>query len=253
MKPFSDTHMDEISKNIAKIILSEVYPKTCINFSLIRVGRNNDGGYVMVDDFKETDCLISYGIGGDVSFEKDLQNKIKLSHLYDHTIQNLPDNVKNSIFYKEEINSTKIDKTCDIEKSLKKLPDEKDFILKCDIEGSEWDILESCNEEDLSKFRQIVIEFHHFIQSNNSDVLDKYLNVLKKINKTHQSINVHGNNCGPWSFKKMDLPNVLEITYLRKTDYEFKNFDKELTEKYNMPNCPKKPEMIFLKSEYLIK
>ena len=98
MKPFSDTHMDEISKNIAKIILSEVYPKTCINFSLIRVGRNNDGGYVMVDDFKETDCLISYGIGGDVSFEKDLQNKIKLSHLYDHTIQNLPDNVKNSIF-----------------------------------------------------------------------------------------------------------------------------------------------------------
>ena len=108
-------------------------------------------------------------------------------------------------------------------------------------------------KEDLSKFRQIVIEFHHFIQSNNSDVLDKYLNVLKKINKTHQSINVHGNNCGPWSFKKMDLPNVLEITYLRKTDYEFKNFDKELTEKYNMPNCPKKPEMIFLKSEYLIK
>ena len=88
---------------------------------------------------------------------------------------------------------------------------------------------------------------------NLTDVLDKYLNVLKKINKTHQSINVHGNNCGPWSFKKMDLPNVLEITYLRKTDYEFKNFDKELTEKYNMPNCPKKPEMIFLKSEYLIK
>ena len=210
-----------------------------------------EGKHIFIDPGKKTLFSMMDDDGNYFSYTNKQRIKETKRIKYSSLLKNYKD--KQHITAIENTLSLFNSKTCDIEKSLKKLPDEKDFILKCDIEGSEWDILESCNEEDLSKFRQIVIEFHHFIQSNNSDVLDKYLNVLKKINKTHQSINVHGNNCGPWSFKKMDLPNVLEITYLRKTDYEFKNFDKELTEKYNMPNCPKKPEMIFLKSEYLIK
>lgn len=48
----------------------------CLNFksarNLIRVGRKNDGGYLVdADDIKRSKALVSFGINDDWSFEQD--------------------------------------------------------------------------------------------------------------------------------------------------------------------------------------
>jgi hypothetical protein len=42
-------------------------PQTAIGYSKIRVGRDGDGCYVMVDDFKDITAAFSFGIGNDAS------------------------------------------------------------------------------------------------------------------------------------------------------------------------------------------
>ena len=52
---------------------------------LVRLGKNNDGGYlVSKKDIKNTDNLISLGVSFDISFEKDIKRKIK--NLNIHTL-----------------------------------------------------------------------------------------------------------------------------------------------------------------------
>ena len=56
---------------------------------LIRVGRDNDGGYVIPKSILlKSESLLSYGINKDWSFEKDFNSinpKSKI-HCYDHTL-----------------------------------------------------------------------------------------------------------------------------------------------------------------------
>ena len=62
------------------------------NFDLIRLGRNNDGGYLVgKNTIKNTENLISIGIYDDWSFEKDFQKKNKLSNIlmFDNQLDNL--------------------------------------------------------------------------------------------------------------------------------------------------------------------
>ena len=57
--------------------------------NLIRIGRSNDGGYVIPKKiFSICDGLLSYGINKDWSFEKDFWKKSPkaIIHCYDHTI-----------------------------------------------------------------------------------------------------------------------------------------------------------------------
>ena len=57
--------------------------------NLIRLGRDNDGGYVIpYEIISKTDVLLSYGVKNDWSFEKDFYKKnsnVKI-HCYDHTL-----------------------------------------------------------------------------------------------------------------------------------------------------------------------
>ena len=46
------------------------------NYDLIRIGRDNDGGYLVEKkSFENTECLISLGINDDWSFEEDFLKK----------------------------------------------------------------------------------------------------------------------------------------------------------------------------------
>ena len=60
------------------------------NYNLIRLGRNNDGGYLVEkNSIKNCKTLISFGIGNDWSFESYFksQNNIKI-FAYDYSVNN---------------------------------------------------------------------------------------------------------------------------------------------------------------------
>ena len=60
-------------------------------YDLVRLGKNNDGGYLVCkNSITETDCLISFGINDDFSFEEDFKNKKNIPiFAYDPTTTNI--------------------------------------------------------------------------------------------------------------------------------------------------------------------
>ena len=63
-------------KNISSLLKMLLPYKT--NFELIRLGDDNDGGYLIPDDLKNITKNCSAGIGNLTKFEHDLENKYSI-------------------------------------------------------------------------------------------------------------------------------------------------------------------------------
>ena len=225
----------------------ELKPKHCYN--LVRLGKNNDGGYLVEkDSLLNSESLISFGINLDWSFEKDFfKLKERPIHCYDHTI-------KYSFFKKFSRNSFlkffnkkyySISGLKEIFSNIKLYKDYKKFFsgkvvhfesaiglgknlvdmstvfnrvncnkifLKIDIEGSEYRVL-----DDLIRYQDkitgLVIEFH------NIDLhIQKILNFLKnfKLNLVH----IHGQNPGGEDYLDGNGdPTQIELTFSSYSQY----------------------------------
>ena len=96
------------------------------------------------------------------------------------------------------------------------------MILKMDVEGAEWSFLSTISSEILSKFDQMVFEFHFMTQPKDINLMNATLACLNKINKTHSLVHLHANNCGSTLIldDKILFPDVLELTYVKTSNYE---------------------------------
>jgi hypothetical protein len=82
-----------------------------------------------------------------------------------------------------------------------------------DIEGGEYPWLLLLDENQLSKFKQIVIEFHGITNDGwGWSNVDKII-CLAKLANTHYIIHAHGNNN---SFMLNGIPDVIELTFVNK-------------------------------------
>ena len=179
-------------------------------FKKIRLGKNNDGGYIISEIPNiNYSILLAGGILDDISFEEDFINKYPSvkAYAFDGTINNLPKENKNITFIKKNIGSSNNDDITNIHDII----DSSDNIfVKIDIEGAEIDWIKSLSEQQLYKFEQIVMEYHFPFSENEVDVFNK-------INKNHYLIHFHANNCcGTRNHKGVYIPNVFECTYLHK-------------------------------------
>ena len=64
--------------------------KSVANGEYIRIGRRNDGGYVMLNEFDGKIAAYSFGICDDVSWDSDIASRNIPCYMYDHTIEALP-------------------------------------------------------------------------------------------------------------------------------------------------------------------
>lgn len=196
-------------------ILQSVLVPYRIPYQKIRLGHIIDGGYIAFHhQLHSIDAVYSYGINNDISFENDLLQYTRSPiFMYDHTIEDIPFHREQFRFKKEEGNTENL-----IKHINETFPRSNKLLLKMDIEGCEWDLLENLNEVILTRFEQMVIEFHNlaFLQNEYfgqfNITYNKMLNVFSKLNKHFYLGHIHGNNCG--GFK--DIPNTIECTYIRK-------------------------------------
>ena len=93
---------------------------------------------------------------------------------------------------------------------------EKNMILKIDVEHWEWNSLINIKEDILKQFKYITIEFH-FTEEKNETIL--YYNVLKKLNKNHQAFycRCHGRDIIT-TFGTNIICKFLEVSYVIKKD-----------------------------------
>jgi len=193
------------------IELLEVYnfDKKC------RCGINSDGGYVIAELEGEYDCYISAGVSNEESFSKDFINKYNInknnSYAFDSTIIDYPYEYTNDIqFIKKNINSFNDENNSNLEFLTKKY---NNIFLKMDIEGGEYPWLLNINEDQLNKFKQIVIEFHGITNDGWGSIYNNKIKCLEKLAKTHYIVHAHGNNYGP---VYNNIPDVIELTYINK-------------------------------------
>ena len=175
-------------------------------FNKIRLGKDYDGGYIICDLLNVNyDCLISAGIDNDISFEESFCDKYNIPcYAYDGTIDNIEIKNKNIKFIKKNIGEKNTEKTTNLHEIINI---NKSIFLKMDIEGAEFDWIESLSLEQLQNISQIVIEFHHDFNSN----------VFNKLNSIFYLVHFHGNNfCGYKFIDNVAVPNVFECTYINK-------------------------------------
>lgn len=157
------------------------------NFKKIRLGKKNDGGYIILD-IDDYDAFISCGIERDISFDeafiKKYQN-IKKILAYDGTIRRLPKKNNRIKFVRRNIGPEETRRTSNLHNILENY---KNVFLKMDIEGSEFEWINSLSANHLINIKQLVIEIHYPFSK------EKW-NIFSKLNKTHYLCHIHGNNC----------------------------------------------------------
>ena len=90
------------------------------------------------------------------------------------------------------------------------------MILQMDIEGGEYNVLTFESTATLDQFSAMIIEFHGLGQLFEPNFLYIILILFEKLYRHFAICHVHpNNNCGVTSLNGIDIPNVIEITFLR--------------------------------------
>lgn len=228
---------------------------------LVRVGKENDGGYLVSrSDVEASDALLGLGISNDWSFERDFyklrmvpviafdgsiserifRKKLVKAFLRFYQIKRLMESIKTYFSYKRFFSSddrrhvkkfiginrkNNLDNHnwCSLDDVLSGI-NFSDIFLKIDIEGSEYRILNSLIK-NRKRFTGIVVEFH------DCDIhLDKISYFISNINM--KLVHIHANNFA--SITESDLcPTVLELTFSTHAETEDNNI---MPHDFDMPN-----------------
>jgi len=213
------TSRQDISRLLKKLLPYK------IDYDLIRLGEDNDGGYLIPNDLSGITKNYTAGIGSLTKFERDLEEKYSIkSNMID--FNEIDKNIlpNESSFLRKKLSL--ISNTDELSMN-DWLDDElKEIILKMDIEGDEYLNLASISEKNLNKIRILVIEIHGLRNLRNSFFFKTFEKILLKLSNIFYVCHLHVNN----SSKVKDIggykiPDMLEITLIRKD--RVKNFAGE--------------------------
>ena len=203
-----------------------ILPKKVLGRKRILLGEKHDGCYVLLDDFKNIKIAYSFGINTNIQFDKALADKGIDVFMYDHSINSLP--YENPKFHWKKIGLCGKNTQNNNFKNLEDLiienghVNEKNMILKMDIEYSEWDAIIDLKEETLNQFKYIAIEYHFKDESvfKNNNL---YYNVLKKMSKTHQAFyaRCNGDRDLKINFGNNRICHIIEVSYIIKKGNSF--------------------------------
>jgi hypothetical protein len=229
--------------------LSYLTPRRSVRFSKVRLGRDGDGGYVLLDDFTSVSAALSFGIATDCSWDTAIAERNIDVYQYDHTVDGPPTANARFRFFKKEIAAAPSDQAESLGSALAKLPSTAErLVLKIDIEGAEWDVFDAATSEELAHFAQIVGEFHDFANAADPIWRDKARRVLAKLRSVFDIVHVHANNFGPLNvIANVAIPSTFELTLANRAIYECRETDEIFPTALDQPNWAGRPD-IFLGS-----
>lgn len=252
--------------------------KPDIELDLVRLGRHNDGGYIVPSVCLEiSPYLLAGGYGNDFSFENaflDL-SKAKKVHLYDYSISiqvllgNLTKgllkkvlrrsdygvkyHIKNLIqffslkrssivYFNSKLAVSASNQEVDISSAIREFRGsvfDNSVFCKLDIEGSEYELIDGICESS-ALISGLVIEFH--------DLENRYAQftvALNQLKRDFYLVHNHPNNFA--GVGENGIPRVLEITFVSKNLCQDKS--KPYVAKYSdldidQPNDPNSENLV---------
>jgi hypothetical protein len=115
----------------------------------------------------------------------------------------------------------------------------QDMILQMDIEGAEYEVFLNTSSEILQRFRIIVVEFHdleHLLSKLGYAMISQ---TFKKLLQDFEIVHIHPNNimkAKRVKYKGYEIPDVLEITFLRKNRIISKSPNLRFPHRLDRPN-----------------
>jgi hypothetical protein len=188
---------------------------------LRRMGRDNDGGYVISDRaVQQAQGMLSFGVNDDWSFDqqwRDLKPQDRI-HAYDGTISpsRMTPDVRHS--YREffgglaehfpvNIASTPGLGQSSFDDAMLRMNRDSVFI-KMDIEGGEWQLTE-CVLTHAAAVTGMVIEFH-----NTARLRPLFCDTIRRYQEQFHIIHIHPNtSC---DYADDGFPTVVEFSFLRR-------------------------------------
>lgn len=227
----------------ARTVLGLLRPMYVLDGRLVRRGRPNDGGYVMLDDEGRDGIAYSLGISDDVSWDLEMAQLGCTIFQYDHTVPGPP--VADPRFHFARTGIAAEASADGVFRTLDSLVEENghaardDMILKMDIKGHEWDVLAALAPGKRRLFSQILLEMHRFVRIDDEAHYEKVVAVLRALNEDHQCIHVHANNYG-WigMLGGVMMPDTLEVTFVRRAGHRFGPCFRSFPTDLDMPCNP---------------
>lgn len=206
--------------------LRELFDKLDVSESdslhLKRFGNISDGGYVLDSKNLANLTLISIGIGDEVSFERELQPKLKAIYAYDPTIDLVA--FEATDFFKIGILGGKLDQKINFLESLSSILEryrKESLILKIDAEGAEWTSLTELDDSYFQNIHQLVVEFHDLHRVQEENFREISFNLFEKLNKYFFPVHLNNNNHAKTLLSESILiTDSVEISFLNKATYQ---------------------------------
>jgi hypothetical protein len=187
---------------------------------LVRIGNPyGDGGYLLPNDFKGIEYCFSPGVSEEISFDLEIAERGIECFLADYSVERPPVDHKNIRFTKKFISSFTKNNCINVNQWI--IDNSNNFkgdgLLEMDIEGQEYEVISSLEEDLLKKFRIIVIEFHHLHHLFEEVSYNLMNSVFLKLSKYFRVVHLHPNNYSSILKKNnVIIPELMEITFLRK-------------------------------------
>jgi hypothetical protein len=219
-----------------------------------RIGGKQDGGYVMLDDFGAARNAISLGIGSEVSWDLDMAGRGLRVFQYDHSVAAPPGAHPNFRFHRNRVvgrRSSPEDVTLAQILTQRELVDDRDVMVKMDIDEAEWDVLSQTSADLLQRIRQLTAEFGEMRMFVDRDWRTAMLAAMKNLTGTHTCIHVHGNNWSPFAVVGgVPVPNHFEATFVRRSDHAISRSSDTFPTRFDVPNNPKRPDYFLGRWDY---
>lgn len=226
-------------------------PWTMRSLSKVRIGGESDGAYVVPTLIFECDWIVSIGIGHDVSFDLALDVSFDLAlaerdariHTLDKPLVLHP----NFIFEKKGWGIRTEGEFLGIEDIIARLRIHapKHAMLKFDIEGLEYALINAMPIEYLSYFDIIACEFHALHYLGNRQGYQLICGAFQKLFATHAPVHLHANNgLGFTEIQGVPIPILLELSYLRRGLDTFLSLSTDpIPGSLDRPNNPQRPDL----------
>jgi len=209
---------------------------------LIRVGGDYDGGYLLPDALAGIKHCFSPGVADVSTFEHDCLERGIVSFLADYSVDAPPIDLSGCKFTKKYVGALSNDEFMSLDEWItESLPDDQDseMILQMDIEGAEYEALLATAKATMRRFRIMILEFHNMESLRDINYFNIVLATLRKIREDFDVVHLHPNNCcGISSINGVEIPNIFEVTFLRKDYVKSQKPVKSLPHPLDQANLP---------------
>lgn len=233
------------SKNELKEVISLMHPIKS-GFDLIRIGGNNDGGYLVPNDLNGVAACFSPGVDNTASFEEEF---IKITgapcFLADFSVDQSPVLSPQISFQKKFLGTKNTDKFIRLETWVEEnsQSESADYLLQMDIEGAEFEVILDTPNAILNRFRIIVLELHNMDRMFGRKYLNLVERTMRKLGENFDVVHLHPNN-GRRFFSRGEIciPKVIEMTLLRKDRVLEHGYISGLPHPLDQPNVVHNPD-----------